>query len=253
MHKSPTRRTTPRLAAMALATTLLASNARAYRPFDGTDAAVAEQGVFELEAGVGRTHIGDVDSLALPSLVLDYGLTHDTEINLEGQLNHEAGSTVDGPRNSLGDISLAMKHVWVRGSLQDGTGPGMATECAVLLPEVHGSSSTGGECAAIVSDQWDSMALHLNLGIGRTREHETARSVSLIAEGPGKWPVRPVAELLSERDTGSGGRLESALVGAIWQYGEDLAFDLAVRHARTNDGHFNEVRAGLTWNFAVAN
>jgi hypothetical protein len=251
MNKLPAHRVPRRLATIALATTLLGSNAWAYRPFDGTDAAVAEQGVFELEAGVGRTRIGEVDSLALPSLVFNYGLPYDTEIVLEGELNHETGSTADGPRNGLGDTSLSMKHVWIHGSLQDGTGPSMATECAVMLPEVHGSSGTGGECAAIVSNKWDSMALHLNLGIGHTREHETARSVSLIAEGSAKWPVRPVAELLAERDTGSGGRLDSALVGAIWQHGEDLAFDLAFRHARTNDGNFNEVRVGLTWNFAV--
>ena len=251
MHKPTTRRANSRLAAIALATSLLGPNAWAYRPFDGTDAAVAETGVFELEAGLGRTRIGDVDSLALPSLVFNYGLPHDTEIVLEGQLEHEAGSRIDGPRNSVADTSLSVKHVWIQGSLQEGTGPSMATECAVLLPEVHGASGTGGECAAIVSGKWDSMALHLNLGIGRTREHETARSISLIAEGPAQWPVRPVAELLAERDTGSGGRLDSALVGAIWQHGEDLAFDLALRHARTDDGTFNEVRVGLTWNFAV--
>lgn len=251
MHKPPSRRATAQLAATALATTLLGANAWAYRPFDGTDAAVAETGVFELEAGLGRTRIGDVDSLALPSLVFNYGLPHDTEIVLEGQLEHQAGSRADGPRNTLTDTSLSLKHVWIPGSLQEGTGPSMATECAVLPPEVHGASGTGGECAAIVSGKWDSMALHLNLGIGRTREHETARSISLIAEGPAQWLVRPVAELLAERDTGSGGRLDSALAGAIWQHGEDLAFDLALRHARTNDGNFNELRIGLTWSLAV--
>ncbi|MDP9123284.1 MAG: hypothetical protein M3N82_01560 [Pseudomonadota bacterium] len=179
-------------------------------------------------------------------------MPHDTEIVLEGQLNRELGSTADGPRNRLGDTALSMKHVFVHGSLQDGTGPSVAVECAVLLPEVHGSSSTGGQCAAIASNKWDSMALHLNLGLGRTREHDTARSISLIAEGSETWTVRPVAELLAERDTGSGGHLKSALVGAIYQHGEDLAFDLAFRHARTNDSTFNEVRLGMTWSFAVA-
>lgn len=247
---APRRCAHPRLAT-ALATLLLASHAWAYRPFDGTDAAVAEEGVFELEAGVGRTHIGDVDRLALPSMVFNYGLPRDTEIVLEGQVERELGSTADGPRDSLVDTDVSMKHVFVKGSLQDGTGPSVATECAVLLPEVHGSSGTGAECAAIVSNKWDALALHLNLGLGRTREHQTARTVSLIAEGPEKWSVRPVAELLAERDTG-GGRLNSVLVGAIWQHGEDLAFDLGVRDARTGDSRFDEVRVGLTWSFAVA-
>ncbi len=244
-----TSRASLRFTTIALAMAALGSNAWAYRPFDGTDAAVAEEGVFELEAGVGRVHIGDVDSVALPSMVFNYGLPHDTEIVLEGQINHELGSTADGPRNSLGDTALSMKHVFVRGSLQDGTGPSVATECAVLLPEIHGSSGTGGECAAIVSNKWDAMALHLNLGLGRTREHETARSIGLIAEGPEKWTVRPVAELLAERDNG-GGRLNSTLVGVIYQHDENLAIDAAFRRARTNDGMFNEVRLGLTWSFA---
>ena len=39
-------RTLHRLTALALAMVGLCSNAHAYRPFDGTDAAVAEDGVF---------------------------------------------------------------------------------------------------------------------------------------------------------------------------------------------------------------
>ena len=240
-----------RLLATAAALAAFASTAHAYRPFDGTDAAVAEEGVFELEAGAGRTRIGDVSSVALPSLVFNYGLMPDTEIVLEGQFNRQTGGAVDGPRNSLGETQLSMKHVFVKGSLQDGTGPSVASECAVLLPEVHGSSGTGGECAAIVSNKWDALALHLNLGVGRTREHDWARTASLIAEGPEKWVVRPVAEILAERDSNHAS-LNSALVGAIWQHGDDLAFDFAFRRAHSSDGNFNEVRVGLTWSLALA-
>lgn len=228
----------------------LCGPALAMRPFDGTDAAVAEEGVFELEAGVGRVHVGDVDSVAIPSMVFNYGLPHDTEIVLEGQLNHEFGGSVGGPRTQLGDTSLSLKHVFMHGTLQDGTGLSVASECAVLLPEVHGSSGTGGECAAIFSNKWEAVTMHLNFGLGRTREKQTARSVSLISEGSETWTVRPVAELLAERDNG-GGRLKSALVGAIYQHREDLAFDVAFRFARTNDAKFNEVRFGLTWSFAL--
>jgi len=251
MNGHVSARAVRRLAAVALALATLAPCAQAYRPFDGTDAAVAETGVFELEAGVGRVHSGDVHSVALPSLVFNYGLAHDTEIVLEGQYDREVGGTVVGSRNSLDDTQFSVKHVFVKGSLQDGTGPSVASECAVLLPEVHGSSGTGGECAAIVSNKWEEGALHLNAGIGRTREHDWARSASLIAEGPESWKVRPVGEVLVERDNG-GGRLHSALVGAIYQQGENLAFDLAFRRAHTNDGRFSEVRVGLTWSFAAA-
>lgn len=244
-------RAAARLAVVASAAALFGSNAWAYRPFDGTDAATAEEGVFEWEAGLGRTRIGSVDSLAMPSLVFNYGLPHDTEIVLEGQVNHEVGSTADSSRTSLGDTAMSMKHVFVHGSLQDGTGPSVAVECAVLLPEVHGSSGTGGECTGIVSNKWDATTLHLNLELGRTRDRDTARAVNLIAEGPEKWTVRPVAELLAERDTGSGGRLNSALVGAIWQRSEDVAFDVGFRHGHTNDSAINELRLGLTWSLAV--
>lgn len=236
--------------AIVIAIAFIATNAHAYRPFDGTDATVVDEGVFELEAGAGRTRIGDVDDVALPSLVFNYGLPRDTEIVFEGQFNREMGGTVVGPRNSLGETQLSMKHVFVKGSLQDATGPSVASECAVLLPEVHGSSGTGGECAGIVSNKWDALALHLNVGIGRTREHDWARTASLIVEGPEKWVVRPVAEVLAERDSNRD-RLNSALVGAIWQHRDDLAFDVAFRRAHTSDGNFNELRIGLTWCLAL--
>ena len=239
-----------RLVALACAIAGFATAAHAYRPFDGTDASVAEQGTFELEAGVGRTRIGDVDDLAIPQAVFNFGLPRDTEFVVEGQFDRELGGHVDGSRNSLGDTQFSFKHVFVKGSLQDGgTGVSVASECAVLLPEVHGSKGTGGDCAAIVSNKWDELALHLNAGIGRTREHETARTVDLIAEGSDKWTLRPVSELLAERDSG-GVRLNSVLLGAIWQHRDDLAFDLAFRHAHTNDQSFSEIRLGLTWTLA---
>ncbi len=243
-------RTLRRLTTVALAMACLCSNAFAYRPFDGTDAAVAEDGVFELETGVGRTRIGDVDDIAIPQAVFNFGLPYDTEFVIEGQFDRELGGHIDGSRNTLGDTQFSFKHVFVKGSLQDATGVSVAAECAVLLPEVHGSSGTGGDCAAIVSNKWDALALHFNAGIGRTRDHETARTVSLIAEGSDKWTLRPVSELLAERDT-DGMRLNSVLVGAIWQHSDDLAFDVAIRHARTNDLSFNEIRLGLTWSLAL--
>jgi hypothetical protein len=236
-----------RLTALACAIAGFASPAHAYRPFDGTDAAVAEEGVFELEAGAGRTRIGDVDDIAIPQAVFNFGLPYDTEFVIEGQFDRELGGHIDGSRNTLGDTQFSFKHVFRKGSLQDGgSGLSVAGECAVLLPEVHGSHGSGADCAAIVSNKWDALALHLNAAIGRTREHDTARTLSLIAEGPDRWAVRPVTELLAERDTG-GARLNSVLVGAIWQRSDTLAFDLAFRHAHTDELSFNEVRLGLTW------
>src|ERR1700722_6919106 len=51
------------------------ATALAYRPFDGTDAAVAEKGEFELELGpVGYYQVGQERDLVLPALVLNYGI-----------------------------------------------------------------------------------------------------------------------------------------------------------------------------------
>jgi hypothetical protein len=86
-----------RLNLFATALLLFGSSAWAHRPFDGTDAAVADQGELELEIGVGRTRTGNVRSVAMPSLVVTYGLAADTEIGLEGQFNRASWETLNCP------------------------------------------------------------------------------------------------------------------------------------------------------------
>jgi hypothetical protein len=75
-------------------------------------------------------------------------------------------------------------------------------------------------------------------------------SASVIAEGPNAWRVRPVAEVLFERDFG-GRRLAdgvsgSLLVGAIAAWSESWAFDVGLRHGRTNGEGLDEARLGFT-------
>ena len=65
-----------------------------------------------------------------------------------------------------------------------------------------------------------------------------------------RWPVRPVAEFFYERDT-AGVSTTSGLVGAIWQWRDNLSFDVGLRRARTGNVNVNEVRAGLTWSFML--
>ncbi|MFB9263141.1 hypothetical protein ACFFWD_08165 [Bradyrhizobium erythrophlei] len=65
-----------------------------------------------------------------------------------------------------------------------------------------------------------------------------------IIEGPSKWTVRPVEELLYEREFGQEETF-SGLVGLIWQVSDKLAFDVAYRYALTNHHPVNEVRAAL--------
>jgi hypothetical protein len=61
--------------------------ALAYRPFDGTDAAVAEKGELEVElqpAGIRRD--GDENVLIAPAFVLNFGFAKGWEAILQGQV-----------------------------------------------------------------------------------------------------------------------------------------------------------------------
>jgi hypothetical protein len=136
----------------------------------------------------------------------------------------------------------------VPGSLQDKTGPSVATEFGVLLPDSTGDSGVGVSWAGIVSQRWDWGTVHFNAETALTRDHHADIFVASIIEGPSKWTVRPVAEIFYEKEFGLEETI-SGLVGLIWQVSDKLSFDVAFRHALTNGHPVNEVRAGLT--FAV--
>ena len=71
-----------------------------------------------------------------------------------------------------------------------------------------------------------------------------------IFEGPLGWTVRPVAELVYEREFGHA-EVFAALAGVIWEAREGLAFDLAVRQAAVDGEPETEIRAGLTFAFSL--
>jgi hypothetical protein len=60
----------------------------------------------------------------------------------------------------------------------------------------------------------------------------------------------PSLEIFHERDIGQF-QTRSALVGAIWQVQDNIAFDFAVRGARVNDHTAGEIRIGVTFAFGV--
>jgi len=220
--------------------------ALAYRPFDGTDAAVAPAGELEVELQpAGAQHEHGTQSLIGPWTVLNIGLSDEWEAVFEGR--GETPLSTAGP-TELTTAGAFLKHVVVPGSLQDKSGPSVATEFGVLLPDSTGDSGVGASWAGIVSQRWDWGAIHFNAETALTRDHHADMFVGTILEGPSKWKVRPVAEFFYEKEFG----LEetfSGLVGLIWQVNDKLAFDVAYRHALTNNHPVNEVRAGLT--FAV--
>ncbi len=232
----------------ALCLTAWSGSAWAYRPFDGTDAAVAAPGELEIELQpAGRLREGGTTSLVAPATVINYGLSEGWEAVLEGQ--GQTPLSPSGP-TSLTSAGAFLKHVLQPGSLQDKAGPSIATEFGVLLPDSTGNSGVGASLAGIVSQRWDWGTIHLNAATAFTRDHHADVFVGGIIEGPSKWTVRPVAEFFYEKDFRQFETI-SALVGLIWRVRDNLSFDVGLRHALTNGHPVNEIRAGLTFGFPL--
>jgi hypothetical protein len=223
--------------------------AAAYRPFDGTDAAVAAKGEMEIELQpAGRLRDESATSLIAPATVINYGLSEDWEAVFEGR--------GQSPLSPMGPTSLTaagafLKHVLVPGSLQGKTGPSVATEFGLLLPDSTGDSGVGASLAGIVSQRWDWGTIHLNAETALTRDHHGDVFLGAILEGPSTWTVRPVAEIFYENEFGKE-QTFSGLVGLIYRVRDDLSFDVGIRHALTGGHPVNEVRAGLTFGFPLS-
>jgi hypothetical protein len=226
-------------------------NALAYRPFDGTDAAVAELGQVEIELGPAQyLQIGSERTLVAPTVVFNYGLAEGWELVLQGEAVHSL--IEDSSKSSLVGNGLFLKEIVREGSLQGKPGPSIATEFGFLLPSINDDPTrgTGGSLAGIVSQQWPWLTVHLNAAVAITRQQTADAFFGVILEGPRDWPLRPVAEVFYERDFG-GITTTSALVGAIWQVRDNIAFDVGLRGAQVNDQPLREVRFGVTFGFPV--
>jgi len=238
-------------AALAAATALTCwwGEAVAYRPFDGTDAAVAETGEIETELGpVEYLREGAERALLAPDVRINYGFTPGWEAALEGKVTH--GLTAGIPETSVVEGQALLKGVLREGSLQEKPGPSIATEFGVLLPGINDQHGTGAVLNGIVSQRWDWGTVHLNAQMELTRQQHADYFLDSIIEGPHDWPVRPVAEMFYERDV-SLFRSGSALVGAIWQVQDNIAVDFGLRGARINGQTAGEIRAGVTFAFGV--
>ena len=239
------------VAALAAAAVLAcwSGAARAYRPFDGTDAAVADTGDVEIELGpVEHLREGAEHMLFAPDVRVNYGFASGWEASLEGDVAH--GLTAGIPGTSLIESEALLKSVLHEGSLQEKPGPSIATEFGVLLPGINDEHGTGAILTGIASQRWDWGTLHLNAQIALTREQHADYFLDTIIEGPHDWPVRPVSEIFYESDV-SLFRTGTALVGAIWQVRDNIAVDFAVRGARVNEHTTGEIRAGVTFAFGA--
>jgi hypothetical protein len=225
-----------------------AQPANAYRPFDGTDAGVANLNEVEIELQpAGRLQAGPQSSLIAPAVVYNYGFAERWEMVLQTEVDSPPGSS-----SSFAASGAFLKYVIQPGVLQGQNGISIATEFGPLLPGINNDPGVGFSWAGIVSQRWDWGTAHFNVETNLTRDQHGEGFVGVILEGPSKWTVRPVVELFYDKvwmET----ETRSALVGAIWQVKDDLSFDAAFRYALVNGHAVNEIRAGLTFAFKVEN
>jgi len=224
-----------------------AGAAQAYRPFDGTDASVAELGTLEVEAGpVQWYRHGGSDYLVTPAAVLNLGFSRNLEAIVD--FNPFVGlEPVPGERRLrlLGTDAL-VKWVLCRGVLQGERGLSVAFEGGPLLPEIHGEGRFGAQARTIFSYAWPALALHFNEQVDLARSGNIALFSGVIVEGPRKLTIRPVAELFAAKELHAGADY-SALLGAIWPVSEAVTFDAGARLAREDGARAIEARLGLTW------
>jgi hypothetical protein len=233
-------------AIVGLAALAWAAPAAAYRPFDGTDAAVADKDEVEIELQpAGELRANSRSTLAGPYAIVSYGFADRWQLVLQG-----AGQA---PPPDAGPISVAnaalLKYIVQPGALQEKSGPSIATEFGALLPDI-GGSGVGVSWAGIMSQRWDWGTVHFNVATNLTPDHHGELFVSTIIEGPNKWTVRPVFELYSD-SVANQSQTYSDLAGVIWRVNDKLSFDVAVRHALVNGRPVDEVRAGLTFGFSL--
>jgi len=224
--------------------------ALAYRPFDSTDAEVADVNEREIELGpVQFRRSQDEHTLIAPAYVFNYGFVKNWELVFEGRGEHPLPPSEDTRSRFVGD-ALSLKGVLREGVLQSKSGPSVATEFGVLLPGINDERGFGASWLGIVSQRWSWATVHFNLGAELTRDHNADLSVGAIVEGPINWTIRPVAEVRYDHEFG-GAETKSALIGAIWKVTDKLSFDAGAREAWVNDRSQTELRAGLTFAFSA--
>jgi hypothetical protein len=233
-------------ALLAVVICLFAQPAAAYRPFDGTDAAVADVHETEIElqpAGWQRT--GSQSTLIAPEVVFNYGFAERWEVVLQTEMLTPITS---GGVTSLAAQGAFLKWVAQPGVLQGQAGPSIAMEFGPLLPGVNADPGVGFSWAGILSERWDWGTAHFNVQTNLTRDHNAEAFLDVILEGPWTWKVRPVFETFYDK-VWTQTETRSVLLGAIWQVEKDLSFDAAFRYAVVNGRPINEIRAGLTFAF----
>lgn len=238
-------RPTTRARALALLLFAWPREADAYRPFDGTDADVAELHEWEIELQtVGYYRAGQTQYLD-PGGVLNYGLIPRVELVLQG-FDFLPYDSALGP-NKLTETGLFAKVVWRSGCLQGQNGASFATETGPLLPTVNDTTGFGAYFGEILSTcVGDTVITHWNTEVQiLPQTYDLDLFGGVIVEPRSRLVVRPVAELYVDHQFG-GAQTYSGLLGGIWQVSDKLALDLAIRGALVAGQEVTELRAGFS-------
>ncbi len=231
--------------------------ALAYRPFDGTDGDTAELNTIELEIGPLQGSLGQGSTTYEPGFVFNYGFStgYELVVDVDGVLPVGSARAQPGHSDVASGTSavisdVLVKHLVRAGVLQDLSGPSIAIETGVLLPNlpVDAPDNAGWSFALIGSERLGPVTVHLNLETQYNPNRTVSAFASTILEGPEDWRVRPVLEALVARD-GDSGRELSLLAGAIWRWRKSVSFDGAGRVQRELGITTYELRGGLTWVF----
>ena len=185
-------------APVATAAVLYSLRAKAYRPFDGTDADVAVIGSLELEIVPVHwyTQAGRNYAIA-PDTVLNLGILPDTELVVDFQ-DFVALGALRLPSRGAARYQHLVKHVFREGVFQE-VGVSVAAEAGPLTPETQmvpmrlvriadPSFRIAGDFGTVHFNQWPQYS----------REHNLDLFSGVILEGPHDWIVRPVAEFFYE-------------------------------------------------------
>lgn len=236
-------------ALVGLLVILFARSAYAYRPFNSTDAAVAARGEMEIECGP-FGYIVEVDGrfLVVPSVILNVSIAEGWELVVEGRNFVMTRPERGDRRDTVRETALSVKGILRQGSLQERSGPSVGFEASLLLPGIGTDPGVGASFLGIVSQRWSAMTVHANGALLITHEHTLGGIASAIVEGPSRWPVRPVAEVVLEQNDG---RTVSGVVGGIWHMSDKWSIDAGWRLARQDGNTAREFRAGFTWAFPL--
>jgi hypothetical protein len=223
---------------------LLTTRAWGYRPYDATDADVADDDEVEVELGWQRadSNEGDLNSM---NAVLNFGLGGDREVVAEGKWR-KFRPPVGEPDSSFGDLGVFLKQIHRRGSLQGESGLSFASECGALIPTQHEHAGVGAECLLITSHELSSVAIHINAGLAYEANHRWARSFGLIVEGTSDQRFKPGLELSQERRDGERSEI-AVMIGVTWAIATTCAIDIAHRQQLQPSTDPREWRMGLTW------